>query len=551
MPNQVLIINITRMGDLIQMTPLLARLEEECPGVQIDLIVDKEFSHVARLLPRVRHIWDYDFQGLMDDSRVRARDVVSLHQELSHWCRPLLAMGYDRVINLTFNRRSAFLVKFFGCDDERGMTTAPDGSFVVKNPWMKYFLDFHVYRNVNRFNIVDLFSLGGSGPGSFHPVHITVESESRDWAKRFLRQSGCPQTWVGVQVGASDSMKAWRPEYFGQVMAHLSLNRKIGFILIGSKKEEGQVNEALQIYRKMGGQGIVCEAVGQTTIPQLVGILEQCQLMLTNDTGPMHLAVGVGTPVVNLSVGHVDFWETGPFGPGNWVLQPQISCGPCGFDMVCSHHACKDLIRSQEVAEFCAWIIGIADFPKFSSRVRVYEGGMDQNHLGTYALKVGTEDPLVTWYGKFWRYFWYRHLTGRQEADFPSFGPPLDFAEVQQIWQQLYPSVHRVRELAESMNEMCHQTPIPIDRLKKIQHQLKTDTLEIQQLARSSLMFGPLSVALLRDTFCLESSSLGDMTREHAQAYFRFEERIETIRAEIEEWEPCNQRRDLYASTIG
>jgi ADP-heptose:LPS heptosyltransferase len=152
------------MGDLIQMIPLLSRLEEEWPGVGIDLIVDKEFAHVASLIPGIRQVLMFDFQLLMDESRVRARDVVALYQNLAHWVQPLFQIEYDRVVNLTFNRRSAFLVKCFGCSDERGMTTAQDGSVMVKNPWMKYFVDFHVYRQLNRFNIVDLFALGGSGP---------------------------------------------------------------------------------------------------------------------------------------------------------------------------------------------------------------------------------------------------------------------------------------------------------------------------------------------------------------------------------------------------
>ncbi|MDH5700002.1 MAG: hypothetical protein OEZ41_08590, partial [Nitrospirota bacterium] len=80
MNKQVLIINITRMGDLIQMVPLLSRLEEECPGVAIDLIVDKEFGHVASLIPGIRQVLVFDFQLLMDESRVRARDVVALYQ---------------------------------------------------------------------------------------------------------------------------------------------------------------------------------------------------------------------------------------------------------------------------------------------------------------------------------------------------------------------------------------------------------------------------------------------------------------------------------------
>ncbi len=533
------------------MTPLLARLEEECPGVQIDLIVDKEFSEVAQLLPRLRHVWVYDFQALMDDSRVRARDVVALHHDLAQWAQPLLAVGYDRVINLTFNRRSAFLAKFFGCHDERGMTTAPDGSFVVKNPWMKYFLDFQVYRHLNRFNIVDLFSLGGSGPGTFHPLHVHIQRENQDWAQSFLQRSGCPTAWVGVQVGASDPMKAWRPEYFGRVMARLSQGRKIGFVLIGSQKEAAQVKEAHQVYQSLKGDGLVCEAVGRTSISNLVALLGQCRLMITNDTGPMHIAVGVNTPVLNLSVGHVDFWETGPYGPGNWVIQPQISCGPCGFDMVCSHHACKDLIEPQEIASLCAWILDFGDFPTFASRVRVYEGNIDQDHLGTYTLRSGNANPVWEWYSKHWRRYWYgTHCSQTSRTDHLTTPPP-DFYEAQHVWRHLQPLTEALFRQAQHMMEVSQHTPVPVEKIKNLQHQLQSDTFTMQKWARSSLLFGPLSVALLRDTHCFESTTLRGMIQECVEAYQVFDERVQEAGRQIEEWKTCHQRRELYASTIG
>ena len=99
---QVLILNITRMGDLVQMTPLLSRLANEFPGVAIDLIVDTEFADIAALLPGIRAVRAYDFQALMDDTRACVRDVVTLYRELEAWGRGLATTGYDRVINLTF-----------------------------------------------------------------------------------------------------------------------------------------------------------------------------------------------------------------------------------------------------------------------------------------------------------------------------------------------------------------------------------------------------------------------------------------------------------------
>ncbi|MEX0830878.1 MAG: glycosyltransferase family 9 protein [Nitrospirales bacterium] len=548
---RILIINITRMGDLIQMIPLLARLKEEFSGVAIDLIVDQEFAHVATLIPGIRQVFAFDFQALMDESRVCARDVVSLYQDLSNWAKPLLQVGYDRVVNLTFNRRSAFLVKYFGCADERGMTTANDGNFLVKNSWMKYFLDFQVYRHLNRFNIVDLFALGGSALGSFHPIEINVTPGLAGWARTFLRHSGTPKHWVAVQVGASDPMKAWRPEYYGQLMAHLSKVRNVGFVLIGTKKEEPTVKDALQVYRQAGGQGILCEAAGKTSVPEVGALLQQCQLMVTNDTGPMHMAVGVKTPVVNMSVGHVDFRETGPFGPGNWVVQPDIACGPCGFDKVCPHHACKDQIIPMEIAQLCAHLLGKGALPEFSSKIRIYEGAIDEDQLGTYVLRSGHEPALTTWYGDFWRRYWYEMYTGRfSQVPFASNVPP-DHAEVVGLWPQFASHVDVLCQQAEEVRALCRKQPIPVLKLKEAQYRLKEQTLAMKELVRSSYAFGPLVVAFIRETFNLEGQTLIEMTEEYVTAVDTLKNRVKRTFGQFSQYSPEPIRRELYAGAIG
>ena len=549
--NQVLILNITRMGDLIQMVPLLRRLDEESPGVAIDLIIDKEFAEVAALLPGLRNILAFDFQELMDESRVCARDLVSLYRGLADWAKPLLQVGYDRVVNLTFNRRSAFLVKYIGCADERGMTTTDDGSFLAKNSWMKYFLDLHAYRQVNRFNIVDLYALGGSGPGYFHPIHLTVRNEHRNWAKAFLRQAGTPEMWVAVQVGASDPMKAWRSEYFGQMMAHLSKARSIGFVLVGSKKEEMAVKEAVHVFRQAGGQGILCEAVGKTSISELVGLLQQCQLMVTNDTGPMHLGVGVETPILNVSVGHVDFWETGPFGPGHWVVQPDIVCGPCGFDKVCPHHACKDHIIPQEISELCLCILGRRVLPTFVSKMRVYEGAIDEDQLGTFVLRAGNEPVPTAWYGAYWRCYWYERFTGRKSLR-PSglTASPQQFEECR-LWKQLLPQLNLLCERAEQVLEICQQQPIPIQHLKDVHHLLKCETLALKELTNHSLAFGPLVAAAIRETFNTEGQTLHGMAEENMRAFHRLRIGARETSEYLAADSPEISRRNVHVSSIG
>src|SRR5581483_8676227 len=112
--------------------------------------------------------------------------------------------------------------RYVGAPDIRGATVAPDGSPVVRNPWLAYFTDLHRHRRYNRFNLVDLYALGGSGPGSFAPLKLPMVPEAAEWSMCFLRAQGSTLVTIAVQVGASDAIKAWRPEYFGLTMAAIS-----------------------------------------------------------------------------------------------------------------------------------------------------------------------------------------------------------------------------------------------------------------------------------------------------------------------------------------
>src|SRR5690348_13324612 len=381
MKKQVLIINITRMGDLVQTIPLLGRLMHEWPGVQIDLVVDKTFVSMAALLPGVRHVLAYDFEGLTNESRAMAKDVVTLYREISSWAKPLVDVHYDRVINLTFNRRSGLLTAYIGASDIRGVTTAPDGASVLHNPWLNYFVDMHQHRRFNRFNLVDIYALGGSGPGPHASLQLSISENETEWARQFLHSGNSHAPLMAVQIGASEAIKAWRPESFGRTMAAISRFTPVTFVLIGTPGESDAVHEALAAYRGAQGSATLLDAVGKTDLPKLAALLAQCRLLLTYDTGPMHVAVGVGIPVIDLSVGHVDFNETGPYGRGHWVVQPDLGCAPCGFDQVCPHHACKDRLIPQQMAELCLHVLGLGPFHTPVTGVRLYESAIDEDGL--------------------------------------------------------------------------------------------------------------------------------------------------------------------------
>ena len=532
MSKQVLLINITRMGDLVQMGTLLQRLQHEWPGAAVDLVVDRRFAPIAKLLPHLRHIIEYDFHRLVDESRAQTKDVVTLYREMTGWAAPLIEARYDRVVNLTFNRRSGLLASYVGAKEIRGIAAPKDGDVAIHNPWMAYLTDVHSQRQFNHFNLVDIYALGGSGTGPFAPLSLDISPDTAQWARDFFAPYGGQRMpWTAVQVGASDPMKAWRPELFGQTLAALSRQTPLGYVFIGTESERKAIETAQMAYRQAGGRGPLCDAVGRTTLPQLAAVLAQCRLLLTNDTGPMHLAVGVGTPVIDLSVGHVDFRETGPYGPGHWIVQPDMGCAPCGFDQVCLHHACKDRLVPDQIAALCLHVLNGGAFPEKLTGIKIYRSRVDEDGLGSTELHAGREDPTVSWYGRFWRRFWFEQFTGRPSLVPMVSEPPPDWKESMALLDRLMPLAARLVSRAEELVRLTARRPLPISTLQQMQLEESGERQTVVALSLQSPATASLAVALVRDTHNDDGHGLTGMAECRLATYRRWRKRLHTVAA--------------------
>ncbi len=530
MTQQVLVINITRMGDLVQMGTLLARLRDEWPGVAVDLVVDRQFAPVASMLNGLRDIIAYDFHTLIEESRACVKDTVRLYQEVASWANELHERRYDRIINLTFNRPSALMADYVGATDIRGARSAWDGGTVVDNPWMAYFTDIHQVRRINRFNLVDVYAMGGSGPGSFAPLSVAAPTESTDWAMRFLSSpNGQEGEWIAVQAGASDVMKAWRPQHFGVTLARFSKHWDGGILFIGSPSEQDTIAHVIRTYREAGGRSAIKNVAGQTTLAQLVALLARCRLLLTNDTGPMHLAVGVQTPVIDLSVGHVDFQETGPYGPGHWVLQPDLECAPCGFDQVCSHQACKERLPIDAVADVMIHMVGKGPLPLAGLGYSLYRSGVDADHLGNFELVSGREDAVVAWYAAFWRRRWYESFTGQPSrlGELNSLAP--DTSEGLACIRTMMPLLDSLCRRADHIVQLTGQTPLSVQAIQTLQRAQAEERQKAAHAGMATWATKPLTMAALR-LLCQDNvQGLEPMARYHAAAYQRWRREIKLM----------------------
>lgn len=154
--------------------------------------------------------------------------------------------------------------------------------------------------------------------------------------------------WVAIHAGATyGDAKCWFEDRFASVGRRLVQRLGVKVVLVGGP---GEVDLAARLAAAIPG---VTKA-GTTSPVQLAGLLSKCALLLTNDTGPMHVADAVGTPVVAI-FGPTDPATTSPYRPGHAIVRRPIECSPC-LERSCplAHHRCMKEITVDDVYEAAA-----------------------------------------------------------------------------------------------------------------------------------------------------------------------------------------------------
>lgn len=168
-------------------------------------------------------------------------------------------------------------------------------------------------------------------PISNTPPRLYISTEERKTAKELLKLSGVPETAfiLGINPGAAyGSAKCWLPERFIEVSKKM-LKRENLFILYFGDAAGAPLVES--ICEKLPSERVINFA-GRTSLREFMALINCCNLLLTNDSGPMHIAAALNVPLVAL-FGSTDDTRTGPYGSGT-VIHKHVECSPC-YKRVC------------------------------------------------------------------------------------------------------------------------------------------------------------------------------------------------------------------------
>jgi len=373
----ILIVKLSAIGDVIHTLPSLAALRRCYPDADITWVVEEAAADLLADHPDLNRVIVSGRKRWLNELR-RGQIAAPLRGMLSFF-RDLRRHPYDLVIDFHGLFKSAVIVLLSGGKRKLGYDSLQELSCLFYNEKIPEKMGKHA---VDRYLDFVRHVAGKSGAACLAAApefRITVGEKEKRRAAALLNEQAaslpssgerhCPlppephpfpagdqpgaETTVGGEGAHKDAprfvavnpvafweTKLWQDEKFAQLCDRLREELRIGIVLTG-----GESAPLERICRKMRTKAV--NLGGRTTLRELACIYREAALLVTTDSGPMHLAATMGTPVVAL-FGPTDPARTGPYGPEHRIIRKVLSCSPC-FRKRCEMPRCMTEISVEEV----------------------------------------------------------------------------------------------------------------------------------------------------------------------------------------------------------
>lgn len=320
---RILIINLAFIGDVLLSTPVARALRQKYPDARIDMLVIPLAAPVARGNPYVDDVLEYDKRGKHKNTR-----------ELWRLIRQLRTRRYDLAVATNFALRGALLAWASGIRYRAGYDAQHAGFFLTHtaSPLRP------VLRHEAENHLDVLEPLGIHTDDTSLALRIYPQDEA-SLHNKVNRDKTKPLVLI-CPVG-SYRQKSWTTDGFAEFIRAIAPSADC--YLIGSTAEAAQLAEINAASGNLAGM-----LPGTLTLGELAAFLAEAKLLVTVDTGPMHIANAVGTPVVAL-FGPTDPAKWGPRGPKDIILEKQVECRPCWGRTPCSDYRCLNTLGAGEV----------------------------------------------------------------------------------------------------------------------------------------------------------------------------------------------------------
>jgi ADP-heptose:LPS heptosyltransferase len=316
---RILILQTTRMGDVLQTTPLIHVVRDKYPDAHLTLMVRKMGKAIADRNPDIDEIIVYDEDELYLHLKSEDSDrLLQAYQLAEKQIQELRDQHYDIVCNATHSLGSAMVAKLSEIPEAYGASLSDDWQFILRGSWTNYFFTSVFNREYNDLNLCDISrNLVPNAPPS-QQLHFALTDTDRNFADTLYQESGIEsdEHVVCFQLGASEENKRWSVERFAALARILIEEHGARILLVGVSEEQPLGDRFEELLPEKA-----IHLFGKTSIAQVAAVLAKAAMLVTNDTGTMHIAAAVNCPITLVSVGNVHYRETGPYGPGHCAIE--------------------------------------------------------------------------------------------------------------------------------------------------------------------------------------------------------------------------------------
>ena len=312
-PRRVLVLRLERIGDLLMTHEALALLRSRLPSAEIDLVVgswNEPLAHAMAVANRVDVL----------DAPWLARDLVgATWARLRSHARGWQRHGYDLAINLEPDIRSNLLLWWSGATRRVGYFTGGGGALLTDAA--AYEPALHTGDNATR--LVGLATPGAASAPS-GSLRLRLPEAARERARRLLAPAAGTMC-VGIHASGGRLVKQWHAHRFAEVATALGREYGATLVLTGAPADAAIVAD---VEAGIPAGVRVLNLCGQADVLELAAVLEPLSVFVTGDTGPMHLAAAVGTPVVAIFGPSVPA-RYAPRTAASRIVRIDLPCSPC------------------------------------------------------------------------------------------------------------------------------------------------------------------------------------------------------------------------------
>ncbi|MEW4567096.1 glycosyltransferase family 9 protein [Tautonia sp. JC769] len=327
-PRRVCLIKPSALGDVIHALPVLATLRERWPSAHFSWVINQGLVDLVRGHPALDDVIPFDRSRAGFGPRglaLTSRFVVDLRRR-----------GFDLAIDLQGLLRSGLMTFATAAPVRIGRADAREGASL----FYTHRVSSDASHAVDRLLAIPKALGARDGSPRFD---LAIDDEDRQWATSAL--AGLPRPFLVLNPGARWLTKRWPPGHYAEVARRAVGRFGAGLIVVGAAEDRPL---AAAIRRELDPLGLpIRDLTGQTSLMRLAAIMERSDLVLSNDTGPLHLAVASGARVIAIFT-CTDPDKTGPYGARARVVRTGVWCAASCVRR-CDRMECMDELSPDRV----------------------------------------------------------------------------------------------------------------------------------------------------------------------------------------------------------